>query len=131
MKQNNTRFSINLPHSSLTDILTDHNLAALGDDFVNFVYSLALSREKGHPEGKKAKGSILAEALRRARLREYVPSSVSSHMLADAAEALFIYAWLNNCLTLEESVTTLEKNQDVIEGLSQLLQTARKRIRLS
>jgi hypothetical protein len=106
-------------------------LAALGDAFVNFVYSLALSREKGHPEGKKVKGSILAEALRRAKLREYVPSSVSSHMLADAAEALLVYAWLNNCLTLEESVATLEKNQDVIEGSSQLLQTVRKRIRLS
>lgn len=106
-------------------------MAALGDAFVNFVYSLALSRNKGRPEGKKVKGSILAEALRRAGLREYVPSSVSSHMLADAAEALLVYAWLNNCLALEEGVATLEKNQDLTEGLSQLLQTARKRIRLS
>ena len=94
------------------------------------IFPRDLKRE-GHPEGKKVKGSILAEALRRARLREYVPSSVSSHMLADAAEALLVYAWLSNCLTLEESVTTLEKNQDVIEGLSQLLQTGRRRIRLS
>lgn len=131
LKQNSTRFSISLPHSSLTDVLTDHSLAALGDAFINFVYSLALSRKKGHPEGKKVKGSILAEALRRAELRKLVPSSVSSHVLADAAEALLMYAWLHNYLTLEENVAAIEKNEDITEGLSQLLQTARKRIKLS
>jgi hypothetical protein len=77
------------------------------------------------------KGSILAEALRRAGLREHVPSSVSSHVLADAAEALLVYAWLHNYLTMEKSVATLEKNEDLTEGLSQLLQTARKRIKPS
>ena len=131
MKQNNTRFSISLPQSNLAAILADHNLAALGDAFINFAYSLALSRRKGVPDGKKVKGSILAEALRRAGLRDYVPSSVSSHVLADAAEALLVYAWLQNCLTLEESVATLEKNEDFTDGLSRLLLTARNRIKLS
>jgi hypothetical protein len=122
---------MSLPQSSLAAILADHNLAALGDAFINFVYSLALSTKKGVPDGKKVKGSMLAEALRRAGLREYVPSSVSSHMLADAAEALLVYAWLQNCLTLEESVATLEKNEDFTDGLSRLLLTARNRIKLS
>jgi hypothetical protein len=56
---------------------------------------------------------------------------VSSHVLADAAEALLVYAWLQNCLTLEESVATLEKNEDFTDGLSRLLLTARNRIKLS
>ncbi len=131
MKQKSTRFFISLPHSSLAAILTDHNLAALGDAFVNFAHSLALSRAKGCPQGKKVKGSALAEALRRAGLREYVPSSVSSHVLADAAEAFLVYAWLHNDVTLDENVAILEKNKDLVDGLTQLLQTAKKRIKLS
>jgi hypothetical protein len=52
-------------------------------------------------------------------------------MLADAAEALIVYAWLKNCITLEESVATLEKSEDLAEGLNQLLQTIMRRIKLS
>ncbi len=111
--------------------MSDHNLAALGDAFVNFTYSLALSRTKGCPQGKKVKGSALAEALRRAGLRAHVPSSVGNHVLADAAEAFLVYAWLHKNITLEESVAILEKNKDLVDGLTKLLQTAKKRIKLS
>ena len=52
-------------------------------------------------------------------------------MLADAAEALIVFAWLKGSLTLEESVQTLEKSEDLAEGLNQLLQTAMRRIKLS
>jgi hypothetical protein len=49
-------------------------------------------------------------------------------MLADAAEALTVYAWLHNYVTLEESVTMLEKAEDLVEGISQLLLTIKDRI---
>jgi hypothetical protein len=52
-------------------------------------------------------------------------------MLADAAEALIVYAWLQGCITLEESAATLEKSEDLAEGLNQLLQKIMRRIRLS
>jgi len=54
------------PNRELRDVLTDHKLASLGDSFINFAYSLALSSKKGSPLGIKVKGSLLAEALRRA-----------------------------------------------------------------
>lgn len=124
-------FSFIETHNSLTVVLTDHKLASLGDAFVNLVCSLALSNRRGRPLGTKVKGSLLAEGLRRAGLRPYVPSRVTGHMLADAAEALIVYAWLHDRVTLEESVATLEKNEDLAEGLSELLQKIARRIKLS
>jgi hypothetical protein len=118
-------------HNSLTKVLADHGLASLGDTFVNLVCSLALSNKRGKPCGTRVKGSLLAEGLRRAGLRVYVPSRATRHTLADAAEALIVYAWLKNCITMEESVATLEKSEDLAEGLNQLLQSIMRRIKLS
>jgi hypothetical protein len=115
---------------SLKEILTDHGLASLGDSYVNFVYSLVLSNRKREPEGTKVKGSILAEALRRAGLREQLPSRMSRHALADAAEALIVYAWLNDCLTLDECIRAVGKTNDSVEGFTCVLVAAKERITL-
>ncbi len=118
-------------HRNLTEVLTDHELASLGDAYINFVYSLALSIRNRQPSGKKVKGIALAEALRKAGLRELMPSRMTSHKLADAAEALLVYAWFSDCITLEESVTALEEASELVAGLVQLLEKAKSRIRLS
>jgi hypothetical protein len=118
-------------HENITEVLTNHKLASLGDAYINFVYSLALSNRKGQPSGAKVKGTVLAEAIKKAGLREYLPSRMTRHMLADAAEALIVYAWLHNCITLEESVATLEKTDDPIDGFSQLLATIKTRAKFS
>jgi len=131
MKAKNRILSSAREHDSLAAILTDHKMAALGDAFINFAYSLALSARRGVPSGAKVRGSLLAEGLRRAGLRQYIPSGVSSHELADAAEALVVYAWLRDCITLEETVSLLEKNDDLAEGLRELLQKIIHRIRPS
>lgn len=106
---------------SLNEVLIDHNLASLGDSYVNLVYSLARSVRAGRPLGAKVKGSLLAEALRRAGLRQFLPSRMSRHALADAAEALIVYGWLSGCLGLEESVAIIWKEKDLVDGLSKLL----------
>jgi hypothetical protein len=116
-------------HRNLTEVLADHKLASLGDAFINFVYSLALSNKKGEPSGAKVRGRVLAEALKKAGLREHLPSRISRHMLADAVEALVVYAWLHHYITLEETMETLEKAEDLVEGLSQLLRTISDRIK--
>jgi len=110
-------------------VLKDHKLAALGDAYINFAYSLALSMKKGQPSGAKVKGSVLAEAFRRAGLREHMPSRVSSHMLADAAEALIVYAWLNGHMLLEECVSILHESESSVEGFTRLLSIIMDRIR--
>ncbi len=117
-------------YKSLTQVLTDKPLAALGDAYVNFIYSLALSRKSGNPRGKKVKGAPLAEAVRKAGLRSFLPSRIDTHILSDAAEALLVYAWLNDVITLEESVETLEKNDDLVKGLTELLLKATEKIKL-
>jgi hypothetical protein len=123
-------FSFVKAYNRLTEVLTDQRLAALGDAFVNFAYSLALSQKKGQPSGAKVKGATLAEAFRKAGLREYMPSRVSSHMLADAAEALFVYAWLQKHMTLEEFVAVLCQSEDAASGFAELLSTIKDRIKL-
>jgi hypothetical protein len=116
--------------SSLPQVLTDKPLAALGDAYVNFVYSLALSRRTGKPCGKKVKGTPLAEAVRKAGLRKFLPSRIDKHILSDAAEALLVYAWLNDFITLEESVEVLEKTDDLEKGLARLLLAAKEKIKI-
>jgi hypothetical protein len=130
LKQNERLF-FTKSYGNLREVLIDHNLASLGDAYINFVYSLALSKRRRKPSGGKVKGSALSEALRKAGLRKYLPSRMTSHMLADAAEALIVYAWLCNYITLEESVTTLEKSVDLVDALTQLLMTIKKRIKFS
>ena len=129
MKKYNKTFYFLKTHRNLTEVLTDHRLASLGDAFINFIYSLALSNKKGEPSGAKVKGRILAEALRKAGLRKHMPSRITCHMLADAAEALVVYGWLHHYITLEESTETLEKTEDLAEGLGQLLRTISDRIK--
>lgn len=117
-------------YTSLSQVLADKTLASLGDAYVNFVYSLALSKKVGKPRGKKVKGAPLAEAVRKAGLRQLLPSRIDTHVLSDAAEALLVYAWLNKIITLEESVEVLEKTDELEEGLTRLLLTAKEKIRL-
>jgi len=74
---------------------------------------------------------LLAEALRRTGLRGHLPSRMTSHTLADATEALIVYAWLHDFVSVEETVTILKKNDDPVKGLSQLLERIKGRIKLS
>ena len=131
LKKRVETFSFIKTHENITEVLTNHKLASLGDAYINFVYSLALSNRKGQPSGAKVRGTVLAEAIKKAGLREYLPSRMTRHMLADAAEALIVYAWLHNCITIEESVVTLEKTDDPIDGFSQLLATIKTRAKFS
>lgn len=129
LKKSPRAFSFIKAHMTLADVLTDHKLASLGDTYINFAYSLALSNRKGKPTGAKVKGRVLAEALKKVGLRKHMPSRMTQHTLADAAEALIVYAWLHNCTTLEESVKMLERTEDPVEGFSQLLATVKKRVK--
>ncbi|MDH7477358.1 MAG: ribonuclease III family protein [Candidatus Bathyarchaeota archaeon] len=131
MKENKRVFSFIKSYGSLKEVLTDHDLAALGDAYINFVYSLALSKRIGKPSGAKVRGVALSEAVKKARLREHLPSRMTRHLLADAAEGLIVYAWLHECITLEESVAILEENADLVDALTKLLTAIKKRIKFS
>jgi hypothetical protein len=131
MNNPNKPYSFIKTHTNLTEVLTDHGLASLGDAYTNFTYSLAESNRRGEPTGTKVKGHTLAQALKKAGLREHLPSRMTRHKLADAAEALIVYGWLHNYITLAETVATLQETDDSTEGFSQLLTTIKKRVKFS
>lgn len=118
-------------YHDLREIMTDHHLAGLGDAYVNFVYSLMLSRKNKTPSGAKLKGSILAEAVRSTGLRKKLPARMSSHDIADAAEALIVYAWLTRAIAINEMVSILEKKDEITDGLAGLLMAILEKARLS
>jgi len=95
--------------------------------FICKLLFLAVSNRKGQPIGIKAKGSILAAALKKARLKE-LPSRMSTHSLADAPESLIVYAWLNDYIGLEESAEIVTTEKDPTCGQTKFLAVIRERI---
>lgn len=118
-------------YKNLSEALKDQKLASLGDSFVNFIYSLALSRRKGEPIGAKVNSRVLSEALKKAGLRKLLPSRTDRHTQADAAEALIVYAWIQNIMTMEEGVNILEQHEDPVEAFCALLLTMAKKLNLA
>jgi hypothetical protein len=108
-------------HQSLSGILADSDLAALGDAFVNFVYSLALSSREGKPVGRKLSNMKLASALRKSGLRKLLPFRIDRHRQANAAEALIVYAWLVGILSMEEILRIFNEAESIEEALETLL----------
>ncbi len=117
-------------YRNLREVLMDQKLAALGDAYVNFVYSVALSKRKGEPTGAKVDNRLLAEALKKAGLRSLLPSRIDRHKQADAAEALIVYAWVRGSMTMEEGVSILEQGEDTVEAFCSFLLAAKKKLDL-
>ena len=114
-------------HENLSEILMDQKLAKLGDAYINFLYSLALSKIKGEATGVKVKGRLLADAFKKADLRKFLPSRIDRHKQADAAEALIVYPWIKGTMTMEEGLKILEETENEIEAFCNLLVTAKIR----
>lgn len=92
------------------EIKNDSELSSLGDGFVNFIYSLALSNALKKPAGKKVSNYILAEALVRSGLRERAGKRTNRHEMADYVECAVFNAWVRKTITLEECAEILAKN---------------------
>jgi hypothetical protein len=122
------RFSFAPTYKTLQEILDDGNLAALGDAYINLVYSLYLSMKTGTPTGTKTNNRILSNALRQAGLRNFMASRVDRHKQADAAEALLVYCWLQGLTTISRDVRTLVRCKSVDEGFSSLLSDAKRKL---
>ncbi|MEM3506125.1 MAG: ribonuclease III family protein [Candidatus Bathyarchaeia archaeon] len=101
-----------MKNNSLNKILQDRKLARLGDSYINFIYSLALTNKKGEPCGIKVSDKVLFEAAKKSHIRELLPKRIKKGMVANAIESLLVYAWLNKSMSLDEAVETLSKNID-------------------
>ena len=115
-------------YTHLQEILLDKDLAKLGDAYVNFVFSLALSQRLQRPMGAKVNNQILARAIKSAGLRGVLPRRIDRHAQGNAAEALIVYAWLQKTLSLEDCLKVLRENEDPSEAFAKLLQKIGKRL---
>ena len=88
--------------------MRNHTLAKFGDSLTNFIYSAAKSRVLEIPTGERVYDKVLAKAVHNTDLRAFMPSNSSSGDLADGAEALIGYCYLNNLFSLEELIAKLE-----------------------
>jgi len=108
-------------YSNLPELLLDRDLASLGDSYVNFVYSLALSQKHKRPIGAKVKNQVLAEAVEMSGLRRFLPYRIDRHIRANAAEALLVFAWLQDKQALDRSVKVLSEKESLIGAFAALL----------
>src|SRR3989304_2722105 len=108
----------------IRQILRNRQLASLGDAYVNFVYSLALTQMSGEPRAVKVSDKILAEAFRLSGLREYLGTRVARKNLANASESLLVEAYRRGPTTIEESGQVLSYSADCpdarLDGLLKL-----------
>jgi hypothetical protein len=108
-------------YNSIEEILLDKDLASLGDSYVNFVYSLAMSKKCGRPTGAKVNNRILATAVDASGLRKFLPRRVDRHNRGNAAEALLVLAWLQDLLEMEDCIKVLTEKEDVAKAFAILL----------
>lgn len=116
-------------YSKIEEVLGDKDLASLGDAYINFAYSLALSKRSGRPIGRKLDSSILSSALRKSSIRRMLSHRVDKHGQADAAEALIVYGWLSGIISIKETVDMLACEGDLSDNISMLLKVILERIK--
>ncbi len=108
-------------YDSLQELLLDKDLAGLGDAYVNFVYSLAISKKHGRPIGAKVNNQVLADAVEKSGLRKFLPHRVDRHTRGNAAEALLVFAWLQDIHEFEDCIKTLDEEDNLIQAFAILL----------
>ena len=114
----------------LKKILADKGLARLGDAYVNFIYSLALTDIEGEPTGAKVSDRILAEAAKISGLKRLLPKRTRRNDVANAVEALLAYTWQNKLITAEEGEDILKMNSCSQDSFVNLIEVAAQRIQV-
>jgi len=99
-----------MTYEKIAKLLMDRKLARLGDSYVNFIFSLALTRARQEPQGARVSDQVLAEAAAKTGLRKLLPRRVKRNDVANSVESLLVYGWLNGIISLEQSARILEKN---------------------
>ena len=97
---------------------TDKGLAKIGDGIVNLTYSVAksiyLTKNSSNNNvirtGLKVSKIILSNALKNANMRNFAKNRADAHDIADTAEALVAYVWINNNMSLQEIIDVLMAN---------------------
>ncbi|MHA1729983.1 MAG: ribonuclease III family protein [Promethearchaeota archaeon] len=121
---------------NLEQAAKNKGLAKLGDEIINMCYSIAISLFEGRCTGIKISAKVLSEAMKQSGLRYLARKRAKAHDIADSAEAIIAYAFLNEKVTIKEitskilnglekskkeTTTVNEKRNLKIEALNNLL----------
>jgi hypothetical protein len=96
-----------IQNKNLEAVLNDKGLAKIGDNLVNFCYSLAKSYVLGEATGEKVRDSVLARAIRATPVYTHMGRRTDAGRAADAYEALMAYLWLSGKLSIQSIVDSL------------------------
>ncbi len=96
-------------HESIESIMNDKGLAKVGDNLINFIYSLAKSVVLGQTTGEKVRDSILARAIRATSVYRHISRRTDAGRAADAYEAIMAYLWMTGKITIPQAVESLTK----------------------
>lgn len=118
-------------------------LAQLGDEIINMCFSIAKSVFLKKCIGEKVNMDVLSEGLKRAGLRDFAKRRASKHDIADSAEAIIAYTYLNKKISFDEIIdsilsgmnksgfipeTKLEELEIDIQGVLNLFNIIKKRM---
>ena len=119
-----------LSNREFQQILKNRRLARLGDAYVNFLFSLALTKASGIPVGVKVSDRILFDAAKNSGIRPLLPRRIKRGEVANVIEALVVDSWMRKSLELDEMVDIISKNSDdLTEAATQLVKTILERMR--
>jgi hypothetical protein len=99
--------------------------AKLGDEIINMAYSLAYSIFVKQATGEKINGVVLSEALKKANLRELAKNRAKTHDIADTAEALIAYCYLQQKITIDEMTEKILEGFQLGMGIPKTVQEKR------
>lgn len=102
----------NLDSREVREVLRNPQLARLGDAFVNFLFSLALTQSTGEPVGIKVSDKVLFEAAKKSGIRSLLPRRMKRGHIANIVEALIVHSWLKKSLSLEEMTQIVSSHPD-------------------
>jgi hypothetical protein len=101
----------------IEDAAKDKGLAKLGDELINFCFSLAKSIFLNKCTGEKVSAKILTRAMKDSDLRKFAKLRAKSHDIADAAEGIIAYSFLSRSVTIEDITNKIlagySKNNDI------------------
>lgn len=93
--------------------MNDKGLAQIGDNLVNFFYSLAKSVATNVASGEKVRDSVLAKAIRSTSVYHHIGRRTDAGRAADAYEAIIAYLWMKDQLDIKEVVRFLIDKLDI------------------
>jgi len=100
-------------HKTIESIMHDKGLAKVGDNLVNFCYSLAKSLVLGYTTGEKVRDSVLARAIRLTSIYHHINRRTDSGRAADAYEAIMAYLWMKERISISDIVMSLSDTLDI------------------